>query len=163
MEAISIAYELECSLQQQIDLFSGVSSQELTPVIAYINDLQKDFIENLAAAKSIDIDTEEYPQIGNKLLNIGKDWEKIVSDKLFLSAATNDLLILWSLHTAFDRMEQFYRQSALNNAYPSIRAYFNSLAEVKMLLRRRFHGLIHVIYNDIWGKVGFAPFMLGKD
>jgi len=163
MESMKIARELETALQRQLDLFSGVSSSYLAPVLRYLLNIQADFAENLTVAEHVNVDITEYPPFGNSLRSVNTDWKKLVEDNLLSPAETGDIVVLWSIHTALDRMEQFYRQSALNSVHPLTRAYFTSLAEVKMLLRRRMDGLIRVRYNDIWEKVGFAPFSLRKD
>ncbi|MHC1746328.1 MAG: hypothetical protein AB9895_04305 [Negativicutes bacterium] len=163
MEPMKIACELETALQRQLDLFSGASSPYLTPVLHYLIDIQVEVAESLSAAEYVNVDLAEYPPPGDRLRNTGADWKKLVEDKLPLPAETGDIVILWSIYTAIDRMEQFYRQAALNSVHPLTRAYFTSLAEGKMFLRRRTDGLIRVLYNDIWGKVGFAPFALRKD
>lgn len=163
MESIKIARELETALQRQLDLFSGVSSPYLQPVLRYLLDIQLEFADNLSAAESINVDLAEYPPFGNRLCDISIEWKQFVEDKLLLPTETGDIVVLWSVHTALDRMEQFYRQAALNSAHPLTRTYFTSFAEAKMLLRRRTDALIRVLYNDMWGKVGFAPFTLRKD
>jgi len=162
MEVWQIARDLEIAFQRQLDLFSGISSPWLVSIVHYLQKVQGLFLANLAEAAIINVDMAKYPSLEALLISENAEWNKMV-EKLPPLKTTEDLVILWSIYAAFDKLEQFYRQAALNSPHPLTRAYFQSLSENKTLFRRRIDGFLRSLYNDVWGKIGFAPFVLGRE
>ncbi|MBP1764450.1 MAG: hypothetical protein H6Q65_1508 [Firmicutes bacterium] len=162
MEVWQIARDLENTFQRQLDLFSGISSPWLVSIMHYLQNVQGLFLENLSEAAIVNVDTANYPSLEASLINENTEWNEMVENLPSLKT-TEDLVLLWSIYAAFDKLEQFYRQAALNSPHPLTRAYFQSLSENKMLFRRRIGGFLRILYNDVWGKIGFAPFVLGRE
>lgn len=78
-------------------------------------------------------------------------------------AAEHSLMLLAMLQTLVDKSGQFYQQAALNAPYPAERLFYSSLAQCKQIQKKKVERLQRVAANHIWGKVGFAPLVLGKD
>ena len=62
-----------------------------------------------------------------------------------------------------DKNTQFYQQASKHSMQPQVRLFFGSVAELKLMLRRRIDGVERVVANQVWKSVGFAPGLLGKD
>ncbi len=58
---------------------------------------------------------------------------------------------------------QFYLQTAKNIEQAPQRLLLSSIAEMKLMLRRRFDGIERVVANQVWNAVGFPPGMLAKE
>lgn len=78
------------------------------------------------------------------------------------NAMASIVLVLWMLSGTLEKMAQYYTQAAGNSAHPALQAFCRSLAEVKKISHRRLDGLLRILYNRIWERVGFAPYTLVK-
>ncbi len=162
MEVWKIAHDLEIAFQRQLDLYSGISSPWLASIVHYLQKVQVLFLENLSEAANVNVDTTKYPLLADTFVDENADWKKLISELPAVNTI-EDLVILWSIYASFDKLEQFYRQAGLNSPHPLTRAYFQSLSENKALFRRRIDGFLRSLSNDVWGKIGFAPFVLGRE
>jgi hypothetical protein len=161
---IQFALELETAINKKIDPL--LETAELFPVITLINSFQQGFFKLLIIAKSIDVDTAKYPVVeASELLGSDTAWQQLALQPTPSEVVENmdTLTTLWSICSLIDRSTQYYQQAAANNAHPATRLFFHSLAESKKIIRGRLAGIIHLMYNQYWGQLGFAPFMLGKD
>jgi hypothetical protein len=124
--------------------------------------IERDFLELVKQADTINIDLENYPKI---------DAEKILGEANILiqkmpeefSDTHKNICVLWMVYALIEKSAQYYRQAALNSFHPALKIFMGSLCEVKDILRVRTAACVRIGYNDIWGKIGFAPFVLGKD
>lgn len=162
MLPIQFAIELETAIISQLDKVTV--TEEVVTIISLIHTCEKNFLELLAAANTINVDMAQYPPVDESNL-LGKDlvWQQLTLQQEVTNASLQSLLILWQISIEIDKTAQFYQQAATNSAHPQTRLFFNSLSHVKKILHRRINGIIQIYCNYYWGELGFAPFMLGKD
>lgn len=162
MLPIQFAIELETSIISHLDKVTV--TEDVVTIISLIHTFEKKFLDLLVAANTINVDMAVYPPVNESDL-LGKDlvWQQLTSPKEVTNASLQSLLTLWHTSMEIDKTVQFYQQAATNSAHPQTRLFFNSLSHVKKILLRRLNGIIQSYNNYYWGKLGFAPFLLGKD
>lgn len=108
---------------------------------------------------------DQYPlPDAETLLGCDKDWQKIIESlKEAVPEGTGSLTLFWMLYALVERTVQYYQQAAANSAYPAERLFFTSLAQYKILMKKRVGSLVRIMYNHAWAELGFAPFLLGKE
>lgn len=164
MLSMQFALEIEAAMSNKVTELSGITSLKNSPVISLFENFQKEFLQLLVDASKIDVDSHSYPPVNEtKLLGSDTTWQTAMGSIDTSADNINVLLTLWSVYTAIDKSHQFYQQAATNSPHPQTRLFFSSLSHVKKLLRRKLDGVIQIYYNHLWGELGFAPFLLGKD
>lgn len=163
MLPIQFALNLETAINHKITEMKEISQSGSLPAITLLENFQTAFLELLAKASTIDIDSVPYPTVDEtRLLAADAAWQT-AAQSIVIESELPMLLALWSVTAAVDKALQFYQQAAVNSAHPQTRLFFNSLSHVKKILRRRLDGIIQIYHNHYWGELGFAPFSLGKD
>lgn len=165
MDRFHFAASLEASLRKELENVSKQASPELQPFLDMVNKFQVEFELLLDRAQYTNVDTAKYPAVeATGLLGNDATWQKIVQDfGQEKDKSVEDITVLWMLQILMEKSGQFYLQAAANSAHPAARLFFSSMAEAKGMLRRRFDGMLRVLYNETWANLGFAPFILGKD
>ena len=164
MNGFNFAAAMEGTIRQELELISKRSSSQLQPFWEMVSKFQAEFELLLDKAQYTNIDTHSYPVVDASIL-LGADnvWQEIVYNFGQAEKNNTDMAVLWMMQAATEKSGQFYIQAAANSAHPSTRIFFSSLAEAKNMLRRRFDKMLRILYNENWGNLGFAPFILGKD
>lgn len=165
MDSIKFAVALEASIRQEFEQAISRAPEELVPLLQLLTNVQTQFELILDRAQGTRTDLLQYPAVDTQIL-LGSDavWRQVTND--FAKTAdksTADLILLWSVFSLIEKSGQFYQQAVMNSAHPTTRLFIGSLVEVKAILRRRVDAVLRVMYNEVWGTVGFAPFTLGKD
>lgn len=165
MNSLVCAASLEASIRQELENMGGHLPPTLQPFIEAIHKFQAGFELLLDRAQGVDVNKGKFPPVSAREL-LGEDdaWQHLT--KSFSSAqdkSLTNLTALWMIYTLIEKSTQFYQQASKNSAHPAERLFFGSLAEIKGMLRRRIDSLTRIMYNELWGEVGFAPFILGKD
>ncbi|WP_371370948.1 hypothetical protein [Sporomusa aerivorans] len=164
MLPIQFALELETIIAGQLAKLIETTPAETAPVLTLLHQSQTEFTKLLTRAQTVDVDSAVYPPVTEaQLLGLDTSWQQINQKLKAGDLSLDGLTAYWSLYTAVDKTAQFYQQAAANSAHPQTQLFFSSLSHVKKILRRRFDGIIHIYYNHLWGELGFAPFILGKD
>lgn len=165
MQIFQFAAAMEASIRQESERIADQAPAGLEPVLTAVAAFQAEFELLIDRAQYTNVDTGSYPEVlPAALLGADSLWQQSAGS-LKTAAGENIAVLttLWQLSILVERSGQFYQQAALNSAHPATRLYLSSLAEVKGMLRRRLDSLLRVVYNEVWGAVGFAPFMLAKD
>ncbi|WP_425061011.1 hypothetical protein SCACP_17780 [Sporomusa carbonis] len=165
MLPIQFAIELETALNKQIELVSDTVQAEFTPLITLISGFQRQFLQLLSDASTVNIDREQYPAVNqDRLLGPDVAWRQFTGQNTsIIETNTQTITAIWSIYALIDRSAQYYLQAATNSAHPATGLFFHSLSQIKKILKGRLAGVIQMLYNHYWGKLGFAPFVLGKD
>lgn len=162
MLPIQFAIEFETAITSQLLEISVAA--DIVPIITLIQRCQNEFVALLSTANTINIDIASLPPVNeSQLLGADVAWQQYVVNQEVTNANMQIVLTLWSVYTVIEKSAQFYQQAATNSPHPQERLFFNSLSHVKRILLRRLSGIVQSYSNYYWGKLGFAPFMLGKD
>jgi|GEM_PF-2245435 len=165
MLPIDFSLELETAINKQISLIASSTEEGMAPVWPLVDRFQQAFLQLLADAAVVDIDQANYPLVDAVIL-FGPDaaWQQLTkpAPATMPEADMQRLVALWSIYALIDKSAQYYQQAAANTAHLATQIFFHSLYESKNILRIRFAGIIQAAYNQYWGKLGFAPFVLGK-
>lgn len=165
MQIFQFAAAMEASIRQETERIADQAPAGMEPVLSAVAAFQAEFELLIDRAQYTNVDTGSYPEINPATL-LGADGGWQAAGGPLKTAAGENIAVLttlWQLSSLVEKSGQFYQQAALNSAHPSSRLYLSSLAEVKVMLRRRLDSLQRVVYNEVWAAVGFAPFVLGKD
>lgn len=119
--------------------------------------LQAEFIQVLQSDETISLET-------GKLTGSEEAWRQVHVHLAGINDAVLQRAIpLWTVHAFLERAVQYYHQAAVNSAYPREKAWYLSLEQIKLIEKRKVGGAVRIIYNQLWGELGFAPFMIGKE
>lgn len=163
MECLNFAVALEYDIKKQIQNLHASSTCQTQSLLNLLMKLEDGFCDLLTVAQAVK-NASSYPEIETDSL-VGADsmWDKVEEGILSDTNVTHNLVFMWSIYNLFEKSAQFYQQSMYNSPYPSTRLFFSSLFEVKKMIKRRLDMILRRIYNRVWSKVGFAPFLLGKE
>jgi hypothetical protein len=165
MNSIEFAIIMETSVRQEFENVRREAPAELLPLLNLLLTLQTEYILLLEKAQIINGNTGNYPQPDDTaLISSEADWQELVS--AFAAVSPKQplaLTTLWMICALSEKSSQFYQQAATNTPYQTTRLFLSSLAQIKNMLKRRINGVMRIMHNDVWGEVGFAPFLLGKD
>jgi len=164
VNALLFAIAMEKSIGANLKNMQESCSPELKSVLAQLIVFQQEFEQILLQLQS--------PESGVGLPTI--DPVRMVgNDELWNSLSNQfqpaslpsaaDYMVLCSVHAMLDKTAQFYLQTAKNIEQAPQRLLLSSIAEMKLMLRRRFDGIERVVVNQVWNAVGFPPGMLAKE
>lgn len=162
MTAYEFALSLENGLHNEIEDLLEKHSITTNTLLKIIYENQKNVIDLINAASRLQIDIAVFPSLDASLLNDATSWNAI-TDEYKSSFIIEELFIYWKINALIEKNAQFYQQAALNSPYPSEKIFFSSLAEIKYILKRRIQGVLQIMYNHIWGEIGFNPILFGKE
>lgn len=161
----NLGRDIEIAIRQELERQAVQEIPEITPIIKLMIAFQTRFEELLKAVITSRTNKEKLPPIDMlSIIGSEKDWYQA---EMTLLATPHNLpaivVTLWTICELTEKSGEFYLQISRNTAQPSERLFYNSLAEIKKILKRRLNGILHSIYNEVWGDIGFAPFILKKD
>lgn len=163
MEAIQYAIELETNLKKMIVVISEGSDQEM---MLLTDVLTKHQVKTIDLLKAMQAELGNFdPQTKVSALLDDPEWHEAIGriSGQGESGIVSQACILWMLYALYDKTFQYYRQASHNTPQPTSRYFYSSLAEVKNIIRRRLDAASRVLSNEVWGQVGFAPFVIGKE
>lgn len=167
MNVCQYALVLEGEIQQEVIQRIKNGPNNLLPLIETISTFQNRLTDLLI--KTVDQKDSAYHYPDSETIQalveiIDKDKSKcIISDDITPEAITNIYINLSIITNLVEKSLQFYNQAALNSTYEYEKIFFSSIAEIKKVLKRRLDSTLRVVYNSLWSKIGFAPFMFGKE
>lgn len=164
METIQYAIELEMHIKKMIVVVSAGSDQQMILLADVLTKHQVKTIELLKAMQAEKGNFDPQAKV-SALLDDPECHGAIggISGQGESSSVVSQSCILWMLYALYDRTFQYYRQASHNTQQPTSRYFYSSLAEVKNIIRRRLDAASRVLSNEVWGQVGFAPFIIGKE
>lgn len=164
MEAIQYAIALETHIKKIISVISEGSGQEMILLADVLTNHQVKTIELLKFMQTRLGNFDAQAEV-SALFDDPKLHEAIrgISGQGEGGSVVSQSCILWTLYALYDRTFQYYRQASHNTPQPTDKYFYSSLAEVKNIVRRRIDAASRVLSNEVWGQVGFAPFIIGKE
>jgi len=164
MKVFDVAIDLEASIRKEFEYMHDSALVELAPLLNFMIILQTRLENLLHKARNVDPDSSNYPEFDeSELLGSEQEWRTVTKNLAPTSKGEQHLIHLWMIYAVVEKSSQYYQQATANSAYPATKLFCSSLFQIKTRQRRHIGGVIRGIYNDIWSKVGFAPFILGKD
>lgn len=164
MNALLWAMSMEKSIDANLKNLQGNCSPELQSVLEQLIIFQHEFEKILQQLISLE-SGQSLPEIDTFRL-VGNDelWNSLGNQfqPTSLPSAAN-YMVLCSVHEMLDKMSQFYLQTAKNVEQAPQRLMLSSIAEMKLMLRRRFDGIERIVANQFWNALGFPPGMLAKE
>ena len=164
MEAIQYAIELETHIKNMIAVISTGSDQQM---IMLANVLSKHQIKTIELLRTIQAEKGNFdPQAKVSALLDDPEWHEAINGISGEGAGRNVVsqsCNLWMLYALYDKTFQYYRQASQNTPQPTAKYFYSSFAEVKNIIRRRLDAASRVLSNEVWGQIGFAPFIIGKE
>lgn len=162
MEALNYAIEMEKQNRDLLRLFEGSAHQELVCLISILTKHQDAIIEILANAAG----SASKPLAVGNAASLFDDtlWRQSVArisenPKSLVSQAG----VFWMIYALYDKSFQYYQQASQNSPMPTDKYFLTSLAEIRRVTKLRIDTVIRVLSNEVWGQIGFAPFVLGKE
>jgi hypothetical protein len=149
---------MEEEIIRQLENLEKDAVLEIGEILGVFLKIEREFVGILKEADKIDLDRESYPEI-----NAAKIFTPAPSAQPNPDTSLAAMCALWMVYALLEKSAQYYQQASLNSAHPVLKIFFSSLSEIKNILRRRAAAQVRIVSNDLWGKVGFAPFILGKD
>jgi len=164
MSTLTFAASMEKSIGINIEKLKDGCSPELCDVLELLAGFQQEYELVLTHAKSLPQEQSPPELEPSRLLGTDENWRKLTGAFLPDTAPNaQDYTVLWSVHSMLDKNAQFYQQASKQSVQPQLRLFFGSVAELKLMLRRRIDGVERVLANQVWKEVGFAPGLLGKE
>lgn len=161
IRSLQFALSMEKTLKDEFESqVKNPQVPEFKPVFELLIQCQTSILQILSQNQN-DISYNNSIEINEQILGTDTNWKiapTITSD----TDASPYLVHLWIVNGLLDKSAQFYRQAASNSAYPQRKLFFNSIAEIKLMQKRRIDSILRSIYNIVWADVGFAPVSLGK-
>lgn len=162
MNAIQYAIQLERQINNTLQLIATDADSRIIPLVEVLAKHQGKMLEILLAVENAGI--AGYSQVEIPALFDESKWQEAVAAVNFNSKSlVTQLSLLWAIQAFYDKSFQYYRQAGQNTPFPAEKYFFSSLAEVKNMIRRRIDAVSHVLSNEIWGEIGFAPYIIGKE
>ena len=162
MYTLQYAVDIEQQAASIIDLLSDGVPQHAVSISVVLKKHQSDAVSILSTAVR-----EGTVSLSKAEVQISIDdqaWQSSINDA---SSSPESLVkwqyALWAIQELYERLFQFYIQASRNAYSTDEKLFFSSMAEVKNVIRRRLDTVSRIISNEIWGKLGFAPFALGKE
>lgn len=163
MTVFEFALSLENCLLNEVKELMNKPSQQTSSLLEIVYESQQKFVNLINTTIGIPIGTTALPSVDASLIGKEASWNVITNDYANVSPGIDELILYWKLSTLTEKTAQFYQQAALNSPYPVEKLFFTSCAEVKYILKRRIQGILQIMYNHIWGEIGFNPILFGKD
>jgi hypothetical protein len=164
MKVFDYALEMEGSIQYSLNQAQRDAVPEISELLACLIKYQNDFIALLSLATEKVSDLSPFPAVKPETMLNDAQYREImkqITDRC--AELTSDIAVIWSAYSLFERSWQFYQQASYHSVQPAARILFSSLAESKNIVRLRLDHTMRILYNEVWGRVGFAPFVLGKE
>lgn len=164
MKTLAFAASMESSIGANIEKLKPGCSAGLQGLMEQLAGYHREFEMVLVRARSVPAG-QSLPELDtSQLLGSDERW-RALSAAFTADSSPNalDYAVLWSLHAMLDKSAQFYQQASRQSVQPHVRLFFGSLAEMKVILRRRTDGIERIVANQVWKEVGFAPGLLGKE
>lgn len=164
MSTLTFAASMEKGIGANIEKLKPGCSPELCNVLELLSGFQREFELVMVRAQSLSAE-QNMPELDTEhLLGSDENWRKLTGAfSVDSPPIAQDYTVLWSVHAMLDKNTQFYQQASKHSMQPQVRLFFGSVAELKLMLRRRIDGVERVVANQVWKSVGFAPGLLGKD
>ena len=164
MNTLQYAGAMENSIGVTLRTLQANCSPELTRVLEHLVQIQLELERIVLQAESA--------ELGQGLPEF--DVMQIVGDELCWRCLANpfqpsslpsaiDYTVLWSVHAMMAKSAQYYQQAALNTNQPNLRIALSSIAEMKLILRRRIAAIERIVANQLWQSLGFPPGLLAKE
>ena len=161
MEKLEFSRIMERSILGTLQQLSQQSSPDTGKVLNYFIRLETELV---VLIDGIGLNPKVYPVIDADKLLDDADWKTVL--ECFAGSFEDclpDLAAMWTLCSLQENASQYYQQAALHSSEPQQKIFYKSLAELRVIAKRRAESANRIIYNMIWNKVGFAPFQLGKE
>lgn len=158
---LKFAINMEEEIIRQMEILQKNSGEELAELFGSFLKIEREFLELLKQAAKVNVDLENYSPVNAEKI-LGKplpSWGAAGENQ----ASQQTVCVLWMVYALVEKSAQYYRQASLNSSHPALKLFMGSLGEVKNIFRGRAAACLRMAYNDIWGEIGFAPFVLGKD
>ena len=158
------AIKMETAVSRQFQEVQVLAPNQLKPFLTLLLQSQDIMSQLLVAGMAVDPAHSHFPE-PDLTASVANDmqWKQAGEIMLTPEELSVALACLWSAGALLDKTGQFYRQAGINSIYPTERIFFSSLAEVKLLLRRRTNGITQSLGNQLWTEIGFSPFTLAKE
>ncbi|MDD4600578.1 hypothetical protein SDC9_06095 [bioreactor metagenome] len=168
MRVCQYALLIENAIQQEVMLRLDNQPTQLQPLLELVNtfeDMLINILNQVVNNTTLKADTySELDAIQILLETKGKYKDTLsLNDDLTSDTMVAMYMNLSAISNLIEKSLQFYRQAANNSAYEHDKLYFNSLVELKKVLKRRIDSVLRIVYNALWSKIGFAPFVFGKE
>lgn len=162
MDAIRYAIEMETQINKMVQLTAAEADRERMLLVEVLIKHQGKMLEVLLAAEKAG--AKYHSQIEIPALFDEAKWQEAMADMIIHpESLVSQLSLLWMLQALYDKSFQYYRQAGYNTPMPAAKYFYSSLAEVKNMIRRRIDAASHVLSNEVWGEIGFAPYVIGKE
>lgn len=161
MEKLAFSQIMERNILDTLQQLSSQSSPAAEKVFTYFIRFETELAALIGRVATRPM---AYPDIDTEKLLADAEWKRVTAE---LPGIANDgfpdIAIVWTLCSLLENSGQYYQQASLHSSDPQQKIFYKSLAEMKMIVRRRADAVNRISYNLIWDKVGFAPFQLGKE
>ncbi len=164
MKQLQFAVKLETGIHRELKNLSTKGPPELISVTGGFVEAHAKLALMLNNISYDDLVKGKYQasELG-QIMATDEEWRRqLAAFRVGPENSVDYLTALWTIHIWLDRSAQYYQQAARNSEYPSLRLFFENLAQLKQILKRRADSLLRTAYNAVWEEVGFAPFLLGK-
>lgn len=164
MESLTFSASMENSISEVLQELRGGCSPEINRVLDSLLRFHGEFERLMSEVKELP-ENQPWPELSAADF-VGTDevWRELTgSINPGTSPNTADYATLWCIHALLDKSAQFYQQAARQNLPEPERLFLSSVAELKLMLRRRIDAVERVVANQVWKAVGFPPGLLGRE
>lgn len=152
----TFAGDLERAITEELEQLKK-RTPELTCLWDLLLVLQEEFIQVLQSNDPINLET-------GRLTGSDEAWKQVHAYIAGMEGAVLQRAVpLWTIYSLLERTAQYYHQAGINSAYPKEKAWYLSLEQIKLMEKRKVGGAVRTVHNHLWGQLGFAPFMIGKE
>ena len=164
MGTLIFAASMEKSIGANIMKLKDGCSPELCDILELLAGFQREF-EALLEQADLLSPGQSPPELDTERLHgTDENWRRLTSAfAADMAPNTQDYAVLWSVHAMLDKNAQFYQQASKQSLQPQFHLFFASIAELKIMLRRRIDGVERVLANQVWKSIGFSPVLLGRE
>jgi hypothetical protein len=164
MNPLLFAESIEKEVAANVESLKAGCSPELCAVLDRLLAFDREFAQMVSKALSEPAGSNP-PELDKvKLMGDEEMWVALTNRFNPASPpAAKDFAVLWSIHAMLDKSAQFYQQVSAHTDQVQLRLWLSSLAEIKIVLRRRIAAIERVVANQVWKSVGFAPGLLAKE
>jgi hypothetical protein len=162
MTVLKFAINIEKALKKEVGLNCDQWPSELSPIVKLVYSFETELITILEQSATAKATSQNYPELDDTMIPNEVVWRnsfhfkpKEVTDEVLIDLYLN----LSMLSNLVEKSVQYLQQAANNSAYQYDKLFFNSISELKLILKRRIDSTARVVYNAMWSKIGFAPFI----